>query len=147
MQAALGDAHVVRHGAIHAVAEAAARRVEIVKTGAAERRSLVDHGGGLADYAVAFFELGDAGTGAGNGTGKLVAKNARVVYRPPVRSTPLVQIAATDANCAHAEEHITLANFGNGNFAQFYRERIWSEVYDGGHAAHADTCRPTGTSP
>ena len=56
MQAARRHAHVLRHRAVDAVAEALARRAQVVATGAAHQALAADVGGGLADDAIAFLE-------------------------------------------------------------------------------------------
>jgi hypothetical protein len=118
VQTAFRHANILRHRAIDAIAETAASGIEVVETTAAQRRPFVNDSRSFADSAIAFFEPTHAATKSSDGTGELVAKDARVIDRPGVRALPLMQITAANANRPDPKQYIVFTDFGDGNFAQ-----------------------------
>ena len=102
METALGNADILRHGTIHPITEAAARRVQVVEAGARQRREFIDHRRGLANYAIAFFEVFHGRAGRCDSAAKLVPQDTGIIHRPTVRTAPLVQVAAADADRSHS---------------------------------------------
>jgi hypothetical protein len=90
MKTAGGHSDIASHGAIDTVAEAAAVGVEIVEALARERTVGVDHGGGFAHDAIAFFDGAHIGADGGDDAGELVAEDDGIVDLPTVRRGPLV---------------------------------------------------------
>ena len=131
VQAARGHFHELGHRAVDAVAEALARRAQVVAAGAAHQARAADHGGGFADHAVAFAEVLNVVTGRGHGAAELVAERDRNVHRPRVRAVRLVHVGAADRHRADGEQHVGGSDLGHRDFPQLHRHRRERVLHDG----------------
>jgi hypothetical protein len=50
-----------------------------------------------------------------------MAQNNGIVDCPTVIRGPLMEIRATDSDIFYFEQYVLLADFGDGNFSDFYR--------------------------
>ena len=116
---AAGDADVLGHRAVHAIAEAFARGIEVVKPALGHRVVLGDNGGGLGDDAVTFLPAFDLFADLNDVPAELVAEHDGVVHRPAVVSGPLVKIGAADANVGDFEKDVSGADVRPLDFTDF----------------------------
>ena len=138
MQAAGRNLDVAGHGAVHAVAEAEPLGIEVVQAAANVGRVGRQLRSGFAHHAVAFLEAGHTAASLGNRAGKLMAEDDGEVHLPALFAFVLVQVAAANGRGLHLQQHIVFANFGNGNFAQFHRVRLYRKVDKSNHEDCSD---------
>ena len=106
VQTAGRHADVLGHRAVDPVAEAFARRIEVVQPLTRHRVHGVDDRRRLADDAVAFFPAGRAGADFGDRPAEFVTQDHGVIDRPAMIRRPLVQITAADADRGDLQQHV-----------------------------------------
>ena len=98
-----------------------------------ERAVRVDHGGRLADDAVAFLPADDAAADLANHAAELVAQHDRVLHRPALLARPHVQVAAAHADGLHFQQHFVVADRRARNLAQLDAVFLGREIDDALH--------------
>jgi hypothetical protein len=106
VQAADRDSDKTRHRAVYPVAESLSSRIQVVEASLRQRRVRIDHSRGFTDNAVPGFYAAYTAPHFHNCSSKFMAQHYRVVDRPTVGSSPLVDIGTTYRNGTHFQDHI-----------------------------------------
>ena len=128
--------HVLRHRAVQPVAKTEPRRAEVVPAGPALHALAANLRGGLADDAIAVAEAADAATRLRDGAAELVAEHHRHVDAPRVGVVRLVDVRTANRYGSDRQQHVVVADVGNGNFAELDRQRLERVVNEGGVGRH-----------
>ena len=117
MQTPRGHLHVRGHRAIHAVAEAFARRAQIVAARAAQHALAAHLRRRLAHHAIAFAEMFHGASRVGDRPTELMAEDHRNIHRPRMGVVRLVNVRSADRDRPDAQQHVGVADLGHRHFA------------------------------
>jgi len=128
---AAGNANVLGHGTVDAIAEAFAGGVKVVEPAAGHGIVWADDGSGLGNDAVAFLPAFHIATQFDDFPSELVTENDGVVHWPGVVCGPLMKVGATYTYVGDFEEDILWADGGFIDFTDFDGALFGCKVNDG----------------
>ena len=139
VEAARRHRDVGGHRAVDAVAEALARRAQVVAPGAAHHAGAADDGGRLADDAVAFLERRARPCRPWRPCRRTRGRAHRHVHGPGMRGVELVDVGAADRDRADLRAGRRASPIsGHWHFAQLDRQRLeaWTGTTAGWVCGH-----------
>ena len=113
-----GDANKAGHGAIHAIAEALACRVEIVETASTHGVVVIDDSRRFRDDTITFLPIINIRAEFDNVSAEFVTEDDGVIDRPGMLGGPLVEIASADANVGDFKEDFVGTDGGTFDFSK-----------------------------
>jgi len=140
VQTSFGDFDKPRHGTVGTVTESLSARVEVVFSDPGHGGIRIDDRGGFAANAIPFAKRRDVRSGLDHPSSELMAQRDRIIYRPAMKSGPLMQVATADTDGGDLHEGIGGPNLWDINFPEFHGHGFLGKVNDGwlfGHGDHA----------
>ena len=126
------DANKAGHGAIHAIAEALACRVEIVETASTHGVVVIDDSRRFRDDTITFLPIINIRAEFDNVSAEFVTEDDGVIDRPGMVGRPLVQVTAADPHVGDFEQDVFPSDGRAVYLTKLDRTFFRSVVNDGG---------------